>query len=106
VLEFGFSRIDFDSHEVTVRGEPIKLTQLEIDLVLYFAEHAGRVIGREELLEKVWKLRNYTVTRTVDNFVSRLRRYFEDDPSDPRFFVSVRGAGYRFVLDVGSKAPA
>jgi DNA-binding response OmpR family regulator len=55
------------------------------------------VLSREELLEKVWKLRNYANTRTVDNFLSRLRRRFEDDPQNPRYFVSVRGAGYKFA---------
>lgn len=94
---FGKARIDFQSHEVTVDGEPAKLTRLELDLLRYFVEHPGRVISRDELLEKVWKLRNYSSARTVDNFISRLRRHFEDDPSRPELFVSVRGAGYKFV---------
>ena len=55
------------------------------------------MLTRDELLEKVWKLRNYPNTRTVDNFIVRLRRRFEDDPQKPRHFVSVRGAGYKFV---------
>jgi DNA-binding response OmpR family regulator len=97
LLEFGRAKINFDTHEVTVAGEALRLTQLELDLVRYFAKHPGRVIGREELLEQVWKLRNYPNTRTVDNFIVRLRRYFESDPSQPVHFVSVRGAGYRFV---------
>ena len=58
---------------------------------------AGRVLSRTELLERVWKLRNYGNTRTVDNFISRLRRRFESDPSSPNHFLSVRGAGYKFV---------
>ncbi len=97
VLEFGAVRVDFDTHEVTVEDEPAKLTQLEIDLLRYFSENPGRVLSRTELLEKVWKLRNYSNTRTVDNFISRLRRRFEADPSSPVYFVSVRGAGYKFV---------
>jgi DNA-binding response OmpR family regulator len=96
-LEFGKASVDFDTHEVSVAGEPTKLTQLEIDLLRYFSLHPGRVLSREELLEKVWKLRNYANTRTVDNFLSRLRRRFEDDPQNPRYFVSVRGAGYKFA---------
>lgn len=97
VLEFGRAEVNFDTHEVRVGGEPKRLTQLELDLLRYFAQHAGRVISRDELLEEVWKLRNYSATRTVDNFISRLRRHFEQDPSDPQFFVSVRGAGYKFA---------
>jgi two-component system OmpR family response regulator len=96
-VQIGSASIDFDSHEVLVRSQRLKLTRLELDLVRYFVEHPGRVIGRDELLEQVWKLRNYSTARTVDNFVSRLRRHFEDDPAEPRHFVSVRGAGYKFV---------
>ena len=96
-LSFGDAHINFDTHEVKVGGEAVQLTQLELDLLRYFAENAGRVLSRTELLERVWKLRNYGNTRTVDNFISRLRRRFEDDPSAPAHFLSVRGAGYKFV---------
>lgn len=96
-LRFGDAEINFDTHEVKVGGEAVQLTQLELDLLRYFAENAGRVLSRTELLERVWKLRNYGNTRTVDNFISRLRRRFEDDPSAPAHFLSVRGAGYKFV---------
>jgi two-component system OmpR family response regulator len=90
-LSFGDAQINFDTHEVTVGG------QLELDLLRYFAENAGRVLSRTELLERVWKLRNYGNTRTVDNFISRLRRRFEENPSSPAHFLSVRGAGYKFM---------
>ena len=96
-LRFGDAVIDFDRHEVSVRGESVRLTSLELDLVRYFAQHAERVLSREELLASVWKLQNYPNTRTVDNFVMRLRRHFERDPSEPEHFLSVRGAGYRFM---------
>ena len=97
-LSFGAAEINFDTHEVTVDGESVQLTQLELDLLRYFAENAGRVLSRTELLERVWKLRNYGNTRTVDNFISRLRRRFEENPSSPTHFLSVRGAGYKFVV--------
>ncbi len=97
VVTIGEARVDFDSHEVFVRGEPVKLTRLEMDLLRYFVEHPGKVLSRDTLLEEVWKLRNYSTARTVDNFISRLRRHFEVDPQDPQHFVSVRGAGYKFV---------
>lgn len=99
-LSFGGRvHIDFDTHAVTVNGKQVRLTQLELDLVRYFASQAGRVLSREELLEQVWKLRHYSHSRTVDNFVVRLRRHFERDPANPQHFLSVRGAGYRFVAD-------
>lgn len=96
ILQFGNARVDFDSQEVTVNGEPVSLTRLELDLVRYFAENPERVLSREELMEKVWLLRNYPNTRTVDNFVLRLRKHFEPDPARPIHFLSVRGSGYRF----------
>jgi DNA-binding response OmpR family regulator len=96
-LAFGRAQVNFDTHEVRVDGEPLRLTQLELDLLRHFARNPGRVVSRDELLEEVWKLRNYSATRTVDNFISRLRRHFEENPSEPRHFVSVRGAGYKFV---------
>ena len=96
-LNFGAAEIDFETHEVLVSGELVELTRLELDLVRYFADHAGRVIPRDELLAEVWGLRNYPNTRTVDNFIVRLRRYFEKDPKNPVHFLSVRGSGYKFV---------
>lgn len=98
VLAFGRARVDFDAREAVVDGAPVKLTQLESDLLRYLATHADRVVTRDELLEKVWKLRNYSNGRTVDNFISRLRRLFERDAQAPVHFLSVRGAGYRFAF--------
>lgn len=96
-LSFGKATLDFDTHEVTVDGEALELTRLELDLVRYFADNAGRVISRDELLAEVWGLKNYPNTRTVDNFIVRLRRYFENDPKRPVHFLSVRGSGYKFI---------
>ncbi len=96
-IAFGRASVDFGSHEVRVAGSPVSLTRLELDLLRYFVENPGRVLSREELLEQVWKLRNYSSLRTVDNFISRLRRHFELDPANPVHFLSVRGAGYKFV---------
>jgi DNA-binding response OmpR family regulator len=96
VLRFGSVEVDFDKHRVTVEGEERNLTKLEIDLLRYFADHPGRVISREELQQNVWKLRDYPNRRMVDNFILRLRRHFEPDPQRPVYFVSVRGAGYKF----------
>ncbi len=97
IVRIGEATVDFDSHEVVVRGKSLKLTRLELDLLRYFVEHPGVVLSRHLLLEEVWKLRNYSTARTVDNFVSRLRRHFETDVQRPEHFLSVRGAGYKFV---------
>jgi len=101
-LSFGRAVIDFARHEVKVDGQPVKLTNLELELLKFFAGNPERVISRDELLEQVWKLPNYPNTRTVDNFVLRLRRHFESEPTAPEYFLSVRGAGYRFLPGGGS----
>lgn len=96
-LQFGSAVVDFDTHEASSDGKPVRLTQLELDLLYYFSRHPGRVLSREELLERVWNLRNAPNTRSVDNFIARLRRYFEPFPDKPVHFLSHRGAGYRFI---------
>jgi DNA-binding response OmpR family regulator len=91
-------RVDFERMQATRgEGEPVKLTKLEWDLLQYLVRNPERVLSREELQEKVWKVQGYGNPRTVDNFMLRLRRAFERDPAAPEVFVSVRGAGYRFV---------
>lgn len=97
--EFGSAKINFDSYEVAVDGQPLRLTYMEMKLLQYFIEHEGSVVTRAELLENVWGLSTSITTRTVDNFIVRLRKYFEKDPARPKHFLSVRGAGYRFVAN-------
>ena len=74
----------------------IRLTVMEADLLRYLVRHQGRSIPRKELLEQVWRMREDTDTRAIDNFIVRLRRYIEDDPANPVFLRTVRGIGYRF----------
>jgi two-component system OmpR family response regulator len=97
VYEFGRAHVDFDSFVVTVAGEPVRLTHTEMKLLRYFVENEGSVVTRAELLENVWGMSHMPTTRTVDNFIVNLRKYFESDPANPQHFLSVRGAGYRFV---------
>jgi two-component system OmpR family response regulator len=96
-LAFGNARVNFDTHEVLAGDKPVRLTQLELDLLYYFAQNPRRVLTREELLEKVWKLHNAPNTRSVDNFIVRLRKYFEPHPDKPVHFLAHRGSGYKFV---------
>lgn len=103
-LRFGSAEINFDTHEATAFGKPVRLTALELDLVHYFSQHPGRVITRDELLKHVWNLGNSPNTRSVDNFIVRLRRYFESHPDKPVHFVSHRGSGYRFLPDGAGKS--
>jgi two-component system OmpR family response regulator len=96
---FGEAHVDFDTYEATCRGRKIKLTQMELNLLRYFIENEGRVISREELLENVWDMPGHINTRAPDQFLLRLRKHFEADPANPRHFLTLRDAGYRFVAN-------
>ena len=89
--------IDFDNLELHLGGQVIPLTLMEAKLLRYFIENEGNTVSRSNILEEVWNLQEDTDTRAIDNFIVRLRKYFEDEPNDPRIFRTVRGIGYRFV---------
>lgn len=91
--------IDFGKLELRVNGTTIQLTLMEAELLRHFIRSQGRVVSRKSILEEVWGLHEDTDTRAIDNFVVRLRRYIEDNPSTPRHLLTVRGVGYRFVVD-------
>lgn len=97
--EFAQARINFRTYEVTVADRSVRMTQLELRLLQYFIEHEGRVIPRHELLENVWGTSGDITTRAVDQFLMRLRKIFESNPSEPKHFLTVRDAGYRFVAE-------
>lgn len=95
-FEFAGRRIDFDNLRLEALGRDIHLTMMEADLLRYLVRNPRRSISRKELLEQVWRLREDTDTRAIDNFIVRLRRYIEDEPSAPRYLRTVRGVGYSF----------
>jgi DNA-binding response OmpR family regulator len=97
MLVFRDVQIDFTSMEATRGGRPIPMTAQEFKLLKYLARSPERVISREELLNEVWGYQNYPSTRTVDNHILRLRQKLEPDPANPRFFLTMHGAGYKFV---------
>ena len=96
---FGGFVVDFKACRVSGRSGPVSITELELKLLRYFIEHEQEAISRKTLLEEVWELPGTTSTRAVDNFIVRLRRIFEPDPSSPRHILTVRGIGYRFIAD-------
>ncbi len=96
---FGDASVNFDTFEVMVNGKPIRMTALELKLLEYFVVNEGRVIPRGELLENVWNMPANLNTRAPDQFIRRLRKNFEKDPSRPAHFLTVRDAGYRFVAN-------
>jgi two-component system alkaline phosphatase synthesis response regulator PhoP len=87
-----------DESHLRIRGPKgwVTLTQLEFKLTMHLIAMPGQIITREELLKDVWGFKWLPKTRTVDFFMGRLRKHFEADPNQPRHFITIRGAGYRF----------
>jgi DNA-binding response OmpR family regulator len=98
-FSFSGKTIDFAELELRTLGNTIHLTVMEAELLRYLVRSHGRVVSRKAILEEVWGLHEDTDTRAIDNFVVRLRRYLEEDPSHPKHLQTVRGVGYRFVAE-------
>jgi DNA-binding response OmpR family regulator len=98
-FSFGGKTIDFGELELRTLGNTIHLTVMEAELLRYLVKSERRVVSRKSILEDVWGLHEDTDTRAIDNFVVRLRRYIEEDPSQPKHLQTVRGVGYRFVAE-------
>ena len=92
-------RIDFSRHVMERDGVEQPLTLMEMTLLRHLIRREGEAVPRKVLLEEVWGVRHDTDTRTVDNFIARLRRAVEEEPSNPQHLQTVRGVGYRFVAD-------
>jgi DNA-binding response OmpR family regulator len=96
-LRVGSVEIDLDKHEATRAGQRIELTGKEFDVLRLLARHRGEIVTRDRLLEEVWGYETYPTTRTVDNHILRLRQKLEEDPSNPRYILSIYGEGYKLV---------
>jgi len=100
VLRFGGNEVDFRTFRARAwNGEAQELTEKEAMILKVLAEHAGEIVSREDLLERVWGYDVFPSTRTVDNFILRIRKRFEHDPANPRHFLTVWGVGYRFLAE-------
>jgi DNA-binding response OmpR family regulator len=97
--QFCDCRVDFSRQLLERGGVEQPLTRMEMTLLRYLIHREGQAVPRKVLLEEVWGVRHDTDTRTVDNFIARLRRAIEDEPSNPQHIQTVRGVGYRFVAD-------
>lgn len=95
--DFGNVHVDLGKFQVVVGQKTHSLTTMEQQLLRYFLENEGKVLSRMQILEDVWDQNAEVTTRTIDNFVMRLRRILEPDAGNPRHILSVRGTGYRFV---------
>ncbi len=97
VFSFDGKTIDFSTLELRVNGTTIQLTLMEAKLLRHLIRSKGRTVSRKSILEDVWGLHEDTDTRAIDNFIVRLRRYIEKDPSKPKHLLTARGVGYRFL---------
>jgi two-component system alkaline phosphatase synthesis response regulator PhoP len=97
LFKFGANEINFEDLSCQTITQKIRLTHREAMVLKYLITNRGKIISREELLENVWGISSAVETRTVDNFISRLRKYFEPDQANPVYIKSVRGAGYIFT---------
>jgi two-component system, OmpR family, alkaline phosphatase synthesis response regulator PhoP len=104
-FRFEDKTVDFKNLQLRAGKEVIPLTMMESDLLRFLIENSGRPVSRKQILQEVWNLHEDTDTRAIDNFVVRLRRYIEEQPSKPRYLLTVRGVGYRFEPNPGQKSP-
>ena len=96
-FRFGDKVVDFQNLLLKTGKETVQLTLMESELLRYLIQNAGHPVSRKAILENVWNLQEDTDTRAIDNFIVRLRKYIEDEPSEPRHLVTVRGLGYKLI---------
>jgi DNA-binding response OmpR family regulator len=98
LYQFGENEVDFENLTCRTGKKDMMLTAHEAMFLRYLIDNRGRVISRKEILENVWNIDSGVETRTIDNFVVRLRKFFEPNPSQPIYIKSVRGVGYKFEI--------
>jgi len=97
VYAFSGKQVDFGTLELRANGKIFRLTLMEAELLRHLIRNSAKVVSRKQILEEVWGLHEDTDTRAIDNFIVRLRKYIEKDPTKPQHLLTVRGVGYRFL---------
>jgi two-component system alkaline phosphatase synthesis response regulator PhoP len=97
VYEFGDNKVNFVTYEAQGNPGTFTLTKKEAMLLKLLVDRRNEVVSRQQILQSVWGYDVYPSTRTIDNFILSFRKYFEKDPKNPEYFLSVRGVGYKFV---------
>ncbi len=97
VLHFGEAEVDIERRVASRKGEEVKLTPAEYNLLVFFLQNTDRPLTRDVILNSVWGYNSFPNTRTVDAHIVKLRQKFEADPAVPRHFLTVHGVGYRFL---------
>jgi DNA-binding response OmpR family regulator len=96
-IRIGDIEIDFKLHQARRGKARIEFTAREFDLLRYFVQHTGQVVTREQILNEVWGYEEFPTTRTIDNFVAKLRQKIERSPHAPEHILTIHGSGYKFV---------
>jgi DNA-binding response OmpR family regulator len=96
-VKVGIAEVDFKRHILLSNGKPVDVSARELDMLRYLVLHKGQVVSRDRLLEEVWGHSEEIITRTVDNFILRLRKKIEPDPANPQYLLTVRGSGYKLI---------
>jgi len=97
-VRLGDFEADVESYDASKNGEPVAMTPREFEVLGFLWKHRNHTVSRDQLLESVWGYDDSVSTRTVDNFILRLRKKIEDDPADPRFLVTIHGTGYKLIV--------
>jgi len=103
IFRFDDKVVDYQNLQLRVGDQVIPLTMMESDLFRCLINNSGHPVSRKQILQEVWNLHEDTDTRAIDNFIVRLRRYIEKEPAKPRYLLTVRGIGYRFVPNPSPK---
>jgi DNA-binding response OmpR family regulator len=98
IVTFGRVTVDVDARRVERDGAAVEMTATEFDVLMCLVSSKGKALARDEIFREVWGPNHHGTPRTIDNFVQQLRAKLEDDPQEPRHFLTVRGVGYRFSL--------
>jgi DNA-binding response OmpR family regulator len=96
-VTLGKIEVNFSTFEALENGQPVALTHREFEVLKFLWEHENQVVSREDLMEEVWGLGDVTTSRTVDNFILKLRQTIEEDPAHPRHIITVHGIGYKYL---------
>lgn len=98
VYSFGKNKINFKTYEVEADGEIINLSKRELALLKFLISKKNEVVSRDEILDEIWGKDKFPTSRTIDNYILNFRKYFETEPSNPMYFKSLRGVGYKFEI--------
>lgn len=97
IIKIGNLSVDFSAYTAKQDGQPVKMSHKEFEILHYFWDHRNKIVSRDDLLDKVWGYDEQPTTRTVDNFILKLRQKIEQNPNDPKIILTVHGTGYKMI---------